>query len=158
VSTGRNSGEAPVATPLTATTQVRVLYADTDMAGVVYHANYLRFFEAARTEALYQAGIDVARLQADEGLVFTVSAASVSYHHPARYGDVLTIEVYPTRCGPATLTLGYRVWRPGADTPCVTGSTTIAALDWARQKVVRLPQAMRERFGLGVPASAGKPA
>lgn len=131
---------------MNAAVTVRVLYADTDMAGVVYHANYLRFFEAARTEALYQAGIDVAALQEREHIVFTVSEAHLDFHHPARYGELLTIEVFPLRCGPATLKLGYRVLRPGIEAPAVSGYTTIAALDWERQKVVRLPAAMREKF------------
>jgi acyl-CoA thioester hydrolase len=131
---------------------VRVLYADTDLAGVVYHANYLRFFEAARTQALYDAGIDIARLHEEQNLVFTITEVTMSYHHPARYGDLLRVEVFPIKCGPARLVLGYRVLRPGHDTPCVTGATTIAAVDMAGGKaggkVVRLPSGMREHFSV----------
>jgi acyl-CoA thioester hydrolase len=126
--------------------KVRVLYADTDLAGVVYHANYLRFFEAARTQAICDAGVELAKLQNEQGIVFTITQCSLTFHHPARYGDELTIEVIPETVGPARLVLFYRVLRPGIEAPAVTGRTTIAAVDLARGKVVRLPAEMRGAF------------
>jgi len=122
---------------------VRVLYADTDMAGVVYHANYLRFFEAARTQLMVDAGLPPVDLQAEHGIVFAVTEVTLHYHDSARYGDELTIEVEPTKVGPARFTLTYRVLRQGCATPAVTGTTTICALRMADSKVVRLPAAMR---------------
>lgn len=124
-------------------TTTRVLYADTDMAGVVYHANYLRYFEQARTECLYSAGIDIARLHTEEGLVFAVSDATLKYHQAAHYGDLLRIEVYGVKLGRARLTVGYRVYRNDQGEPCVTGTTTLVALDAATGRVVRFPAAMR---------------
>jgi acyl-CoA thioester hydrolase len=70
---------------------VRVYYEDTDAGGVVYHANFLRFFERARTDMLMLAGADIAAtLQAGEG-GYVVAAADLKYLRPARLGDVLTI-------------------------------------------------------------------
>lgn len=124
-------------------TTTRVLYADTDMAGVVYHANYLRYFEQARTERLYALGIDIARLHREDGLVFAVSDAALKYHQSAYYGDLLRIEVLGVKLGPARLTLGYRVYRNDHAEPCVTGTTTLVALDATTGRVVRFPAAMR---------------
>lgn len=122
----------------------RVIYADTDLAGVVYHGNYLRWFEAARTEALYSAGLDIGRLHSEQGIVFAISECSLTYHRSARYGDVLEFEVFPTKLGPARATLGYEVRANGQPELYVTGSTTFAALDASTGKVLRLPAAMRE--------------
>ncbi len=127
---------------------VRVLYADTDMAGVVYHANYLRFFEAARTQLMADAGLAPVEVQDAHGIVFAVTSVTLQYHDPARYGDELRIEVEPIKVGPARFTLAYRVLRPGREDPSVTGTTTICALRFdalSREtgKVVRLPAAMR---------------
>ncbi|MBI5832167.1 MAG: YbgC/FadM family acyl-CoA thioesterase [Armatimonadetes bacterium] len=134
---------------------VRVLYADTDMAGVVYHANYLRFFEAARTQLMADAGMAPVDVQAEHGIVFTVTEVTLHYHDPARYGDELRIEVEPVKVGPARFTLAYRVMRPGRAEPSVTGTTTICALslDPAQPesaKVVRLPAAVRAWLGSSV--------
>lgn len=121
----------------------RVLYADTDLAGVVYHANYLRWFEAARTDLLCRAGADPARLHLDEGIVFTIAECDLKYHAPARYGDELAVDVFPVKLGPARLVLGYEVREITDGRLCVTGHTTIAALDAVTGKVVRLPEDLR---------------
>ena len=127
-------------------TRIRVLYADTDMAGVVYHANYLRYFEAARTDALRDAGVDIARLHLDEHILFAITACDLQFHQPGRYGDTLRIEVKPGKAGPARLVLTYEVWREPAEELCVTGATTIAALNADTGRPVRLPAAMRHTF------------
>lgn len=121
----------------------RVIYADTDMAGVVYHANYLRYFEAARTELLYQLGIDLAELHTQHNLVFAITEASLQYLQSARYGELLTVTVTPTKVGPARITLSYQVRRNDQAEPCVTGWTTFAALDASSGQVVRLPEPMK---------------
>jgi len=134
-------------------TRIRILYADTDLAGVVYHANYLRYFEQARTELLYEAGVDVARLHLEEGILFTISDCALRYHRSAHYGDVIAIQVFPTKVGPARVTLGYEVTIEGQPGVIVTGETSFAALDAATGKVVRLPEAMR-RFMLAAQQEA----
>lgn len=70
---------------------IRVYYADTDALGVVYHANYLRFFESARTEFLRALGIELPSLMRDHGIQFAVVEASIKYHKPARLNDMLVI-------------------------------------------------------------------
>ncbi len=72
---------------------IRVYYEDTDASGVVYHANYLRYFERARTEWLRALGYDQARLAAELGVVFTVVSATLAFRRPARLDDMLTAEV-----------------------------------------------------------------
>src|SRR6202012_4661955 len=70
----------------------RVYYEDTDAGGVVYHANYLRYAERARTEALRDAGIPHAELVADHGLMFMVHRAEIDYVRPAMLDDRLVVE------------------------------------------------------------------
>lgn len=71
--------------------QIRVYYADTDALGIVYHANYLRFFELARTESLRALGIELPFLIRDYGIQFAVVHANVQYHKPARLDDMLLL-------------------------------------------------------------------
>lgn len=70
---------------------LRVYYEDTDAAGIVYYANYLRFAERARTEMLRLVGIDQSRLMARQGLAFAVKACEVDYRRPARLDDLLEV-------------------------------------------------------------------
>lgn len=72
---------------------IRVYYEDTDASGVVYHANYLRYFERARTEWLRALGYDQASLAAELGVVFTVVSATLAFRRPARLDDMLTADV-----------------------------------------------------------------
>ncbi|MFV0473148.1 MAG: YbgC/FadM family acyl-CoA thioesterase [Pikeienuella sp.] len=69
----------------------RVHYEDTDMAGVVYYANYLKFIERARSDALREAGVDQ-RAMRDEGRVFVVTRVEADYLSPARYDDIIVVE------------------------------------------------------------------
>lgn len=70
---------------------VRVYYEDTDAGGVVYYANYLRFFERARTERLRVLGFEQDRLRAEAGVLFAVRSAHVNYLKPARFNDLLKV-------------------------------------------------------------------
>jgi acyl-CoA thioester hydrolase len=71
---------------------VRVYYEDTDAGGIVYHANYLRFAERARTEMLRAVGIDLIRLRDEHGLIFVVFRGEITYRKPARLDDLLVVE------------------------------------------------------------------
>jgi len=71
--------------------RVRVYYEDTDHGGVVYHANYLRFMERARTEMLRALGFSLDALERDAGVVFAVRRAALDYLAPARFNDMLDI-------------------------------------------------------------------
>lgn len=90
---------------------VRVYYEDTDLAGIVYYANYLRFIERARTEWVRELGVDQGRLKADSGLVFAVRRVEADYLRPARFDDLLRVETRPVSVGGARLHLAQDVLR-----------------------------------------------
>ncbi len=89
---------------------VRVYYEDTDLAGIVYYANYLRFLERGRTETVRAAGISQADMKA-QGLVFAVRRIEADYLRPARFEDDLIVETRAGRLGAASLDMPQRVLR-----------------------------------------------
>jgi acyl-CoA thioester hydrolase len=90
---------------------VRVYYEDTDVGGMVYYANYLRFMERARTEWLRQLGYDQDRLMDEEDLIFAVRSVSVEYIRPARFNELLEVSVEPLELGRASIQVEQRVTR-----------------------------------------------
>lgn len=90
---------------------VRVYYEDTDAGGIVFYANYLNYFERARTEWLRAAGINQRELTATHGIIFVVSRATIEYHAPAQLDDELTVTVVVRRMGRASLLLEQEAWR-----------------------------------------------
>jgi len=82
---------------------IRVYYEDTDAGGVVYYANYLKFFERARTEWLRQLGINQSELAAREHRIFVVKDVELHYRKPARLDDLLALRSAVTRVGPASI-------------------------------------------------------
>jgi acyl-CoA thioester hydrolase len=107
--------------------EIRVYYEDTDCGGVVYYANYLRYFERARTEFLRAHGVDVAHWM-DQGLLFTVAEADVQYHAPARYGDVLYVGTRVTDLRRVRFSLAHEIVRREDGARIVTGGTTLACV------------------------------
>jgi acyl-CoA thioester hydrolase len=93
---------------------LRVYYEDTDLAGIVYYANYLKFIERARSEWVRELGMDQAALQR-AGTVFAVRRVVADYLAPARFDDVLTIETRPLSATAARLVLLQTVLRDGRD-------------------------------------------
>lgn len=89
--------------------QVRVYYEDTDLGGVVYYANYLRFFERARSEWLRSLGVNQQRMAAVEGLGFVVTRAEIDFKAGARLDDLLTVSVQPAEVKRAYLWLDQEV-------------------------------------------------
>ncbi len=89
----------------------RVYYEDTDLAGIVYYANYLKFIERARTEWVRDLGLDQARLKAEQGLVFAVRRVEADYLRPAKFDDLLTVETSLEKIGGARLELSQVVRR-----------------------------------------------
>jgi acyl-CoA thioester hydrolase len=92
---------------------VRVYYEDVDLAGIVYHANYLRFIERARSEMVRAAGIDQKAMRA-EGLVFAVTRVDARFHAPARYDDALMVETAVARTTRARCVMHQTVRREDA--------------------------------------------
>ncbi len=96
---------------------VRVYWEDTDAGGVVFYANYLKYFERARTEWLRALGIGQQRLREETGVVFIVTDTALRYRAPARLDDELWITVVPTDTGRATMTVQQQAWRHNGDAP-----------------------------------------
>lgn len=104
-------------------TQVRVRYAETDQMGVVYHANYLVWFEVGRVELLRQLGFDYKTMEAEQDVCVVVVEARVRFKSPARYDDVLTIRTRVTHLRRFVLHFGYEVVRAADATLLATGET-----------------------------------
>ena len=93
--------------------RTRVYYEDTDLAGIVYYANYLKFIERGRTEWVASLGIDQMALRAAEGIVFAVRRVEADFLRPAKFGDELTVETTLKTLGGARLVLEQAVSRGG---------------------------------------------
>lgn len=92
---------------------VKVYYEDTDLAGIVYYANYLKFIERARTEWVASLGVDQIALKAREGIVFAVRRVEADYLRPAKFGDELVVETVLQSLGGARIGLEQVVLRGG---------------------------------------------
>ncbi len=90
---------------------LRVQWEDTDAAGIVYYANYLRFIERGRSDVLLRAGVDQQELMREQGLAFAVRSCAIDYLKPARLHEELTILTEFSGASGATLTLAQAVWR-----------------------------------------------
>lgn len=119
--------------------RLRVYYEDTDLAGIVYYANYLKFIERARSEWVRELGIDQLSLKA-EGLVFAVRRVEADYLAPARFDDLLVVETSQEQATPARLVVRQVVKR--SETVLFSALVTIICMDGAG-KPVRLPAAIR---------------
>ncbi len=128
----------------------RVRYRECDPMGVVYHAHYIDYFEAARTEALRAHGLAYKTLE-DSGVIMPVVELAVRYHRPARYDDRLDvtvrIETPETRAR-----FEYEVRRADEATVLVSGAVTLCFFDPARGRTVRAPEIVRAVFGRALDA------
>ncbi|MFN6924578.1 MAG: tol-pal system-associated acyl-CoA thioesterase [Tabrizicola sp.] len=93
--------------------RTRVYYEDTDLAGIVYYANYLKFIERARTEWVASLGVDQMALKARDGIVFAVRRVEADFLRPARFGDDLVVETTLTALGGARIGLEQLITRAG---------------------------------------------
>jgi len=120
---------------------VRVRYGETDQMGVVYHPNYLLYFETGRTEFLREAGIAYRDLE-KSGVFLVVTEASCSYRSAARYDEELEVRTRVDHVGKATIGFAYRVLGPQGAL-LAEGRTVLASVD-ASKNPVRLPRAVTE--------------
>ena len=118
---------------------VRVYYEDTDLAGIVYYANYLKFIERARSEWVREIGVDQ-RVMKAHGIVFAVRRVEADYIAPAVFEDDLIVETTPISMTPARLVLGQSVLRQ--DVVLFRSEITLVALGDGG-KPLRLPDALR---------------
>lgn len=118
---------------------LRVYYEDTDLAGIVYYANYLKFIERGRSEWLRELGVDQVALKQRDGLVFAVRRIGADYLRPARFDDLLEVTTRLAEARAARISLVQEVRR--GDEVLFTATVTIACLD-AQGRPVRLPPAL----------------
>lgn len=123
--------------------QTRVYYEDTDLAGIVYYANYLKFIERARSEWVASLGIDQIALRAAEGVVFAVRRVEADYLRPAKFGDDLVVETSLQSLGGARLALEQVVQR-GGERLFVALVTLVCLTDDGH--AARLPLSLRARL------------
>ncbi|MGE5824380.1 MAG: tol-pal system-associated acyl-CoA thioesterase [Bacteroidota bacterium] len=117
-------------------------YQDTDAGGVVFHAQYLAFMERARTELLNAAGLDLARLAAEQHVMFFVHELAVRYHKPARLNELIAISAEVVKMGRASLVFRQRVERD--DELLVEAEVTLAVVDTDRMRPARMPDELRK--------------
>jgi acyl-CoA thioester hydrolase len=123
---------------------VRVYYEDTDAAGVVYYANYLRFMERARTEWLDSLGLPLAAFERQHGVMFAVHRAEIDFLQPARLNDRLDVSVEAVDRGACRLIVAQQVLR--AATPVAAATITLACLERTSFRPARIPSALGERL------------
>ena len=120
--------------------EIKIYYEDTDCGGVVYYANYLKYFERARTEYLELRGHSVAALM-EQGVVFVVVRAEVDDCSPGRYGDTLVIDTAVGEVTRAALTFSHVIREKASGRVVVKGSARLAATD-KNGKVTRLDKGL----------------
>ena len=119
---------------------LRVYYEDTDAAGVVYYANYLKFAERARTEVLFAAGIDQMRLREQDDVVFAVRACNADYRRPARLGDMIAVETVVEKIGGASMVLRQTIVKDGVN--LVVMQITLVCMH-SDGRATRIPEQVR---------------
>lgn len=136
--------------PVDGEARVRVRYAETDQMGVVYHANYLVWFEVGRVELMRQRGLDYKSLELDEGCWIAVVEATVRYKAPARYDDELTVQTRVVTVRGPVIRFGYRIVRTTDGLLLCEGETVhvVVGRDMKRRSI---PKKYAEL--LGAPAS-----
>ncbi|HEY0263296.1 MAG TPA: thioesterase family protein [Granulicella sp.] len=125
--------------------RVRVRYAETDQMGVVYHANYLVWFEVGRVEFMRQMGFSYKQMESEDDCMIAVVEATARYRAPARYDDEITIETRLTASRSAVVRFQYRVVRESDATLLCEGETVHVVVDRSMKKA-RLPAKYAERF------------
>ena len=126
--------------------RVRVRYAETDQMGVVYHANYLIWFEVGRVELIRQLGLDYRLMEREEGVGIAVVEASVRYKAPARYDEELIVRTRVAGMRGSVVKFSYRLHRAEDNLLLAEGATTHVVVDKAMRRAampVRYAEAFR---------------
>lgn len=148
----------PTPTPAGATVPafemtVRVYYEDTDAGGIVYHANYLRYFERARTDWLRSIGAAHTEVDARHGVLFVVRDMSIDYQRPARLDDEMIVDVRVLEARRATLKLEQVARHARTGAVLVTAQLRVAAIDRSTQRATGFPRWIIERFAQAASAA-----
>lgn len=126
---------------------VRIYYEDTDAAGIVFYANYLRYMERGRTEWLRTLGLEQDQLRAEQGVVFAVTTVNLNYLTPARFNDLLTVRSSLTQLGGASLEFEQHILRVSDQAVCCRGMVKVACLDAMTLRPRRLPLILAATIG-----------
>ena len=130
-------------------TPIAIRYAETDMMGIVYHANYLLYFEDARTAFLEAIGFPY-RVIEEAGYLSPVVSFSVEYGEPLRYGETAVVRTRVVSSRPTKTVYAYEVFRKGEDPdvakPCCTGRSTHCLVDATTFKPVSVKRAVPELY------------
>jgi len=118
---------------------VRIYYEDTDAGGIVFYANYLKFFERARTEWLRASGVNQQILAETDGAIFVVRNANIDYHAPAKLDDELKLTLTIEKLGRASVQFLQQAWR--GDVLLASASVKVGCVDAATLRPRPLPPA-----------------
>ena len=121
--------------------RIRVRYAETDQMGVVYHANYLVWFEVGRSDLIRSTGLDYKTLELEDGVMIAVADANIRYKAPARYDDELIVRTRVAHIRGSVLSFAYAIHRAADEVLLTEGTTTHVCVDRNMQRA-----AMPERF------------
>lgn len=124
--------------------RLRVRYSETDQMGVVYHTNYLNWFEVGRTEYIRSTGFAYRELE-KRGMLLPATEAALSFRAPARYDDEVEVRTWIKELTPVRLEFGYEIVRPADNAVLVTGWTrhVFVSHEW---KPIRLPRVMPDVY------------
>jgi acyl-CoA thioester hydrolase len=125
---------------------VRVYWEDTDAGGVVFYANYLKFFERARTEWLRALGIEQRALQETAGSIFVVADVALRYLAPAKLDDLLTVTVKVLDVGKASIALEQQAWR--GDVLLAQGTVRVGCVNASSLRPCRIPALVATRLAV----------
>ena len=123
---------------------VRVYFENTDAGGVVYHSEYLKFLERARTEWLRHLGYDHQTLARDHRVIFVVSAAAIDFTRPARLDDTVAVSVRLESLGKVRCVFAQEIRRD--DEVLVTARVTVACVTGENMKPVEIPEGLRKKM------------
>lgn len=126
---------------------VRIYYEDTDAGGVVYHANYLRFMERARTEWLRQRGFEQDQLLKDPGILMVIGHIDIRYLKPARFNDELYVKTSIQKWGKASMVFAQEIYRAGDNPePLTTSTVKVVCVSAETFKSTAIPTVIREQL------------
>jgi acyl-CoA thioester hydrolase len=121
---------------------IRIYFEDTDSGGVVYHSNYLKFMERARTEWLRSVGIDQRHLKQQDHIMFVVHRIDIQYKLPARFNDDLIVKSELIEIGSSKIEFRQMIYRN--DEMLIDASVDIACIDSEKFKPVRIPSTVKQ--------------
>jgi len=126
--------------------RVQIYYEDTDHSGLVYHANYLKYFERAREHALGAA--ELVRLLRDDGVGFVVYRVELTYRRGASFGDTIEIRSTVEKQSDYRLSFKQNAYQEGSDEVLVEGQVELVCID-AKKQLVPLPKSVMEQVLTG---------